>query len=118
VGHCDDVRPWLEAFDVFALSSLRDGLPTVVLEAMALETPGVATRVAGLPDLVEDGVNGRLVSPQDVVGLAQAIDSLLCDSGYRAGIAQQGRQTILHRFDFRQRMEKMRAIYDELLCNA
>jgi glycosyltransferase involved in cell wall biosynthesis len=117
VGHCDDVRPWLEAFDVFVLSSLREGLPNVVLEAMALETPVVATRVAGLPGLVENGVNGLLVAPADVAGLARAIDELLTNDENRACVARSGRRTIVERFDFRSRMDKMRDIYDELLSH-
>jgi glycosyltransferase involved in cell wall biosynthesis len=118
VGHCDDVRPWLEAFDAFVLSSLREGLPNVVLEAMSLETPVVATRVAGVPQLIEPEVNGLLVPPDDDDALAHVIDRLLSDQQVRARIAQGGRRTVVERYDFRKRMEKMRAIYDELLCQA
>src|SRR5581483_11692001 len=59
-GWQSDVRAYFEAMDVFALSSLREGLPNVLLEAMALEVPVVATRVAGVPRLVRDGRTGLL----------------------------------------------------------
>ena len=58
---CDGHGVGFEAMDVFALSSLREGLPNVLLEAMALGVPVVATRVNGVPRLVQDGRNGLLV---------------------------------------------------------
>jgi glycosyltransferase involved in cell wall biosynthesis len=115
IGHRDDVPRWLEALDVFALSSLREGLPNVLLEAMALETPVAATRIAGVPRLVEDGVSGCLVPPGDAAALAGAIEHLLADESARARLARQGRETVCNRFSFSRRMEAMQSIYDELL---
>src|SRR5262249_18684958 len=63
LGFCPDPRSVYEAMDVFVLSSLREGLPNVLLEAMATSVPVAATRIAGIPRLVEDGVNGLLVVP-------------------------------------------------------
>ncbi|HXG08789.1 MAG TPA: glycosyltransferase, partial [Gemmataceae bacterium] len=63
LGYQPDPRAIYEAMDVFALSSLREGLPNVVLEAMAMGVPVVATRVAGVPRLIRDGENGLLVEP-------------------------------------------------------
>ena len=60
-GWQSDVRGYFEAMDVFALSSRREGLPNVLLEAMALEVPVVATRIAGIPRLIRDEENGLLV---------------------------------------------------------
>ena len=57
-GFQADPKPYYEALDVFALSSLREGLPNVLLEAMALDVPVVATRISGVPRLVQDGRNG------------------------------------------------------------
>src|SRR5947209_4680203 len=59
-GYSADTRPIYEAMDIFVLSSLREGLPNVVLEAMALEIPVLATRIAGVPRLIQDGSNGLL----------------------------------------------------------
>src|SRR5208337_1256707 len=63
LGFQSDVVPLYEAMDLFVLSSLSEGLPNVVLEAMALEVPVVATQIAGIPRLIEDGKNGLLVDP-------------------------------------------------------
>ena len=58
---------------VFALASFAEGIPVVLMEAMAMEIPCVATRIAGIPELIEDGVEGLLVAASDVQGMAAAI---------------------------------------------
>jgi glycosyltransferase involved in cell wall biosynthesis len=115
LGHVTDPKPIYEAADVVALSSYREGLPNVLLEAMALEVPVVATRVNGVPGLVNDGVNGLLVAPGSVGELAEAIRRLAGDSMERGRLAAAGRQTIVDRYSFSARMEKVRAVYDRLL---
>src|SRR5207248_5351898 len=82
-GWQSEVQPYFEAMDVFALSSLREGLPNVLLEAMALEVPVVSTRVAGVPRLVQDGRNGFLVNAGDLDGLTTALAGLLKNAGLR-----------------------------------
>jgi glycosyltransferase involved in cell wall biosynthesis len=114
-GYQGDTLGWYEAMDVYALASLREGLPNVVLEAMALEVPLVATRIAGVPRIVADGVNGLLIEPDDVDGLVRALRSLLEDQRLRARLARAGRETIEKSYSFAVRMQKIRAIYDELL---
>lgn len=114
-GHRSDVIDLYQAMDVFALSSLREGLPNVVLEAMALETPVVATRVAGVPRLVRDDETGRLVEPDDVEALAAAIGELLDQPPMRERFARSARQTIEAEYSFAARMRKVAAVYDELL---
>src|SRR6056297_3528152 len=65
LGFCADTRAFLERLDLFVLSSLREGLPNALLEAMAMEVPVVATRVGGVPRVVRHGTNGLLVEPGD-----------------------------------------------------
>jgi glycosyltransferase involved in cell wall biosynthesis len=103
--------------DVYVLSSLREGLPNVLLEAMAMEVPVVATRIAGVPDLVRDGANGLLVAPGDVSGLTAAIRRVASDSDLRARLGHSGRTTIEQRYSFAARMEKIRRVYDDLHSN-
>jgi glycosyltransferase involved in cell wall biosynthesis len=110
-----DVRGYFEAMDVFALSSLREGLPNVLLEAMALEVPVVATRVNGVPRLVQDGVNGLLVDAGDPAPLAAALDRLLGDAALQARFRAAGRATVEGKFSFAERMRKLAKMYDELL---
>jgi len=113
-----DVRGTLEALDVFALPSLREGLPNVLLEAMALEVPCVASRIAGIPRLITDGADGLLIPPGDLGGLTAALGSLLADPARRGAIAAAGRATIEARYSFAARMRKLADIYDELLAGS
>lgn len=115
LGFQSDLRPLYEAMDLFALSSRREGLPNVVLEAMALETPVVSTRVAGVPRLIEDGVNGLLVDVGDQSMLAATLARALRDPKLRTTLATAGRATIVDRYSFATRMQKVAAVYDELL---
>jgi len=114
-GFQGDTRRCYEAMDVFVLSSLREGLPNVVLEAMAMEVPLVATRIAGVPSVIEDGRNGLLVEPGSVEELAAAMTRLIQDAPLRERLRQEGRHTVEERFSFRNRMRKVAAVFDELL---
>jgi glycosyltransferase involved in cell wall biosynthesis len=111
-----DVREYFEAMDVFALSSLREGLPNVLLEAMALEVPVVSTRVSGVPRLVQDGRNGFLVEPADQDGLTTALLGLLTNDGLRDLFRRTGRRTVETRYAFPARMQRLKRVYDELLA--
>ncbi len=110
-----DVSGYFEAMDVFALSSHREGLPNVLLEAMALGVPVVSTRVNGVPRLVCDGHNGRLIDAGDGRALTAALAELAADPGPRAAFAAAGRETVETRFGFAARMEKLARLYDEML---
>ena len=114
-GWQSDVRGYFEAMDVFALSSHREGLPNVLLEAMALEVPVVATRVNGVPRLVQDGRNGFLVEAGDRDGLTTALYGLLSNEALRELFRRAGRRTVEGRYGFQTRMEKLKRVYDELL---
>jgi glycosyltransferase involved in cell wall biosynthesis len=115
LGFRSDLPEWFQAMDVFVLSSLREGLPNVVLEAMALETPVVATRIAGVPRLVRDGENGLLVAPDSVEELTAALSRLLGDPALRERLGKAGRRTVEADYSFAVRMDKMRVVYDRLL---
>jgi glycosyltransferase involved in cell wall biosynthesis len=110
-----DVRPYFEAMDVFALSSLREGLPNVLLEAMALEVPIVSTRVNGVPRLVQDGRNGFLVNAGDLDGLTTALAGMLKNACLRELFRNAGRRTVETRYNFAMRMQRLKRLYDELL---
>jgi colanic acid/amylovoran biosynthesis glycosyltransferase len=91
----------------------RDGLPTVLLEAMALGTPCVSTDVTGIPELVRDGDTGLLVAQHDPSGLAVALSRLLADSALRVAIAHRARRLIEQEFDADRSAERLRAIWTE-----
>lgn len=115
LGYRSDTIDLYQALDVFVLSSLREASPNVVLEAMSLEAPTIATRIAGVPRIIEDGESGLLIEPNSVPALEEAISRLLNDEGLRERIAAAGRETIESRYSFSVRMDKMRRVYDELL---
>jgi glycosyltransferase involved in cell wall biosynthesis len=85
--------------DVFVLPSFAEGVPVVLMEALASRTPVVATRVAGVAELVEDGVSGLLIPPGDPAPLADALARLLGDSGLRARMGAAGREIVAAEFD-------------------
>ena len=111
-----DVRGHFEAMDLFALSSHREGLPNVVLEAMALEVPVVATRVNGVPRLIQEGRNGVLVEPGDLQGLTAALERLVLDPAGRESLRLAARRTIETRYSFATRMTRLAGIYEQMLA--
>jgi glycosyltransferase involved in cell wall biosynthesis len=114
-GYRADVKELYAAMDVFALSSLREGLPNVLLEAMAMEVPVVASRIAGIPQVIQDGQNGLLIEPASVRSLTEALARLLADSALRIRLRQAARRTIEEHYSFSARMQKIGALYDKLL---
>jgi glycosyltransferase involved in cell wall biosynthesis len=114
-GFQPDLTPFYEAMNVFALSSLREGLPNVLLEAMAMQVPVVATRVAGIPQLVQHEENGLLVAPSSVIELEQAVSRLLDDPESAVRLGRSGRATVETSYSFAARMQRMSDLYDDLL---
>lgn len=113
-GFLGDPRALYRSIDVFVLSSLREGLPNVVLEAMASGRTVLTTRVNGIPRLVTDGCNGIVIDCDSVEQLHSGLQTLLKDSKLRASLADAGRQTVETEFSFRLRMERVIQVYDEL----
>lgn len=114
-GWRSDVRDVFEAMDLFVLSSRREGLPNVLLEAMALEVPVVSTNVNGVARLIRDGVDGSLVQAEDTAALSVAIANLLDDEVKRNRYRRSARRRVEDDFSFPTRMSKLATIYDDLL---
>jgi glycosyltransferase involved in cell wall biosynthesis len=98
LGQRDDVPDLLAAADVVALSSIWEGSPLVVAEAMLLGRSVVATAVGAVPEAVVDGVTGRLVPPRDAVALGDAVADLLLDPGAAQAMAIAGKELADERF--------------------
>lgn len=77
----------------------RDGIPTSMIEAMYLRTPAVSTRVSGIPELVDDGVDGFLAEPEDEATIANRLQRLLTDEPLRAKMGEAGRSKVIAEFD-------------------
>lgn len=113
-GFLKDPRELYRAIDIFVLSSLREGLPNVVLEAMASQRAVVATNCNGMPRLVTNGTNGIVVDCDDEDQLFRGIRSYIESPDQTAAFAAAGRKTVEHRFDFKNRMAKMVGVYRSL----
>jgi glycosyltransferase involved in cell wall biosynthesis len=90
----------------------RDGLPTSLLESMALGTPCVATNVTGIPEVLKDGETGLLVRQNDPEALARALEKLLSDGELAKRVAHRARKLIEAEFDIRHNAARLREIFD------
>lgn len=97
----------IAAADALVLTSFMEGLPVVLMEALALNVPVVASRVAGVPELVEDGVTGLLITPADWPGFAAALSRLEAEPGLRAKLAREGQQRVGEEFSYPAAAEPM-----------
>jgi glycosyltransferase involved in cell wall biosynthesis len=104
------------AFDVFVLPTLRrEGLPRAVIEAMCQGVPPVVTDAGGSPELIEDGVSGRIVPPGDPRALAGALDTLLADPEMRSTMGRSAIERIRGHFSPERTVSETMAVYRELL---
>jgi len=101
--------------DVVALTSINEGTPVSLIEAMAAGVPVVATAVGGVPDVVVDGETGYLVEAGDVKGMAQAIIELLRNPEKAKEMGQRGREAVYPRFDVQTLIANVKGLYTELL---
>jgi glycosyltransferase involved in cell wall biosynthesis len=110
-GFRTDVLGCIKGFDLFALSSVTEGLGTSLLDAMACSRAIVATRAGGIPEVVEDGVTGRLVPARDHAALAQAIVELLRDDALRKRMGGAGLARVSERFTVERMVDETAAAY-------
>lgn len=97
-GQIPDAAQLLPAFDIFVMSSLKEGFPWVLLEAMAAKVPVIATRVGANPEIIEHGKNGFIIEPTDSHELANRIMELAANDRLQKEFAIQGHQTVLFKF--------------------
>ena len=98
----EGVRDRLRRSQCFALASFAEGVPVAAMEAMALGVPCVATRVTGVPELIEDGRDGLLVPPADSPALAAAIERLILDPSLRTRFARNGRARVFADYNLKE----------------
>jgi glycosyltransferase involved in cell wall biosynthesis len=110
LGRRMDVDRLFSAFDVFALSSISEGLPLVVPEAMASELPIIATSVGGLPDIIEDGLTG-LLCPVEEFALRNSLESLQKDPSRARGMGAAARTRSLSHFSAQRMIEEYLRLY-------
>ncbi|MBI5362599.1 MAG: glycosyltransferase family 4 protein [Planctomycetes bacterium] len=116
LGFQKDALQLFEALDVFALSSLREGLPNVVLEAMAMEVPVLATRCGGMEAFAEDGEDALLVGTDSADELERGLARLAEDAALRQRLATTARAKIERDYSFARRMQRFAALYERMLA--
>jgi glycosyltransferase involved in cell wall biosynthesis len=102
------------ALDLFLSTSLTEGTPNTVLEAMAMEVPIVHTAVGGVPEIIEDGVDGILCRVGDVQGITQAVLSVLDDENKAFRLRERGRQSACSKFSLTTRMQIIESLYEKV----
>jgi L-malate glycosyltransferase len=115
VGTRSNIADYLYYSDIFVLSSKSEGLPMVILEAMASGTPVVSTTVGGIPEIIKNEKTGLLVPPQNPVLFASAIERLLIDSELSKQISDEARRLMLEKFDLRRITEEYCQLYKNIM---
>lgn len=116
-GQRSDIPEILAACDFFVLPTLTEALPTVLMEAMAARRAILASSVGGVPEMVADGINGRLLPPADVPALAAACGELAENAALREAWGQAGRRICEEKFDIRRQIHALEALYSSLTGN-
>jgi glycosyltransferase involved in cell wall biosynthesis len=117
VGFVDNVGDYLAAFDVFVLPSNREGIGSILFDAMDRGLPVIASRVGGVPDIVREGDNGILIEAGRVDQLRAAILELRADPARRRLLGEHGRE-FAKGFTAEVMAGKYRAIYESVLARA
>jgi colanic acid/amylovoran biosynthesis glycosyltransferase len=114
----DDICALYSQASVFCLPSFAEGVPCVLMEAMAMGLPVVSTRITGIPELVDDGHNGLLVAPGRVDLLADALERLLADPALRREMGAAARETVMREFNTETSAAQLYKLFREELGGA
>ncbi|MGH7148031.1 MAG: glycosyltransferase [Nitrospiraceae bacterium] len=117
IGVRHDMPEVLSAIDVLVISSLSEGLPYVALEGMAMAKPIVATAVNGVPELIQDGVTGRLVPREDPDALARAIGEILADPSTAAALGRAARRKVEQDYSVERWIQRLESLYESLVSS-
>jgi len=114
LGKQDKVSDYLAIFDIFALSSIFEGIPLVILEAMYMQVPVVATDTGGVSEVIVNDQNGILVEVNNADSISGAIIELLNDKTRRKRLALSGQETAIKQFGIERYMSRLEGLYTEL----
>jgi glycosyltransferase involved in cell wall biosynthesis len=107
----EEIIDYYAKADMFVLSSYRENMPNVLVESMSMGIPTIATAIAAIPELIQDGENGLLVEPNNIEQLAQAMKRLIDKKEFAQQIAQNGRNTVLDKFDHNDSLDQLIELY-------
>jgi colanic acid/amylovoran biosynthesis glycosyltransferase len=103
----DRIRSFYAVADLFCLPSFAEGLPVVLMEAMAMGIPCVSTQITGIPELIRNGTDGLLVAPSDLDALVEALAKLMDDEALRERFSRSGRKRILQHYYLHQNVKEL-----------
>jgi glycosyltransferase involved in cell wall biosynthesis len=106
---------WYQRTSIFILPSFGEGFPVTILEALACETPVIATPVGGIPEIVQNQENGILVPPNNPLKLAEAIQYLIDNKAVRVRMGKEGRKRVMEVFSLNVTVKKLNHIYETIL---
>lgn len=115
LGHRNDVTAMMKLADIVVVPSNTESSPNVVLEAWAARRPVIASKVGGIPELIQSGINGELVPPGDPSALSVALKSLLADPSRRRSMSESGRALVEQRYSAAVMASNTADVYDQLL---
>jgi glycosyltransferase involved in cell wall biosynthesis len=115
LGHREDVHQLIQTLDIFVLPSLSEGIPMALLEAMAASRPVVATRVGGIPEVIEHGREGFLVEPKDAKGIAEGCRRLIRAPDVASRMGEQGHERVKREYSAATVAERVVSLYRELV---
>jgi glycosyltransferase involved in cell wall biosynthesis len=119
----EELRGIYQQADIFALpcqvleNGDRDGIPNVLVEAMAMRLPVVSTAISGIPELIADRRNGLLVPQKDAAALADVLEELLADAGLRERLGAAAREQVTRCFDAQENIRSLKALFDDCLAS-
>ena len=115
LGHRKDIDICLKGMDLFVFPSLNEGMGRALIEAMAAGLPVVATRVGGIPALIDSGSNGMLVPPADVEALAAALRTLIDQPQFAKELGEHAHRSITERFTVGHMVHSIETLYRDTL---
>lgn len=107
----DRIRSFYEAANCFCIPSFAEGIPVVLMEAMAMGLPCVTTHITGIPELIRHGVDGLLVAPSDLEGLVAALQSLRSDPALGHRLGASGRDRVMAHYDLAANVESLASVF-------
>ena len=114
LGYRTDVKELMKISDIFLFTTLQEGLPRSMMEAMACGLPCVASNIRGNVDLIENGVNGVLCKPTSIEEISSALEALACDNSIREKMGRENLSRIIP-YDVQQVYEEIKKIYHSVL---
>ncbi len=107
----DRIRALYALADIFSIPSFAEGIPIVLMEAMAMEIPCVTTRITGIPELIRNGEDGLLVAPSDIQELTAALERLITDAQLREMLGKQGRERVIDKYNLVHNVDHLAQVF-------